>query len=326
MYKYLLFFLPFLLFADLKSHLKKAEGKSAGHSMRNIDFIYMINLDQREEKWQNSLDQLTPYGISPYRFSAVNGWQISFETLTEVGVQFAPGMEGDFWATTYRLKKEGESPIPEKKEGHCNCFHPFDGNFIWEQEVINTWGKTYFGHCMSRGSIGCCLSHCSVLQDAFDSGYETIWVMEDDIRVMRDPRIISDLIDRLDEQVGKDQWDILFTDLDIRDINGNYVPAASCARRPNFKSPNDFAKKEIISPEFRKVGARYGGHSMIIRKRGIKKLLQFFMAHHIFLPYDLEYTLPPYIQLYTVLDDVVSNFHTITDCSGPNYSKEVQER
>ncbi|MFI5334690.1 MAG: hypothetical protein ACHQT8_05960 [Chlamydiales bacterium] len=31
------------------------------------------------------------------------------------------------------------------------------------------------------------LSHLSILQDAFDSGYETIWVMEDDIEVVRNP-------------------------------------------------------------------------------------------------------------------------------------------
>lgn len=325
MYKHLIFFLPLLLFAELEFHLKKAEGKSIGHSIRNIDFIYMINLDRRPEKWKTSLDQLTPYGIYPYRFSAVNGWELTFETINEVGLLFAPGMEGDFWATTYRLKKEGEPSLPEKKEGHCSCLHPFEGNFIWEQELISTWGKTYFSHCMSRGAIGIALSHISILNDAWDSGYETIWVMEDDVQVIQDPRQISDLIDKLDTQVGK-EWDLLFTDQDIRDIHGNYIPASSCAKRPDFKSPNDFAKKEIISPQFRRIGARYGAHSMIIRRKGIKKLLQFFMAHQIFLPYDMEFTLPPDIQLYTVLEDVVSNFHTITDNPSPNYSKAVQER
>lgn len=30
------------------------------------------------------------------------------------------------------------------------------------------------------------LSHLSVLKDALDSGYETIWVMEDDIHIIQD--------------------------------------------------------------------------------------------------------------------------------------------
>lgn len=324
--KWLIFFLPFFLFGDLEPHLKKAEEKSGSHSMPGIDFIYMINLDQRPEKWKCSIDQLAPYGIHPYQFSAVNGWEIPFEAIDEVGLKFSPEMEGGFWATTYRLKEKGESSIPEVKEGHCTCFHLFEGNFIWEQERISVWGKTYFSHCMSRGAIGIALSHISILKDALDSRYETIWVMEDDIQVLGDPRVLSDLIGRLDAQVGKDGWDILFTDRDIRDIHGNPIPAAASARRPDFKSPNDFAKTEVVSPEFRKIGARYGAHSMIIRKKGVKKLLQFFMAHQIFLPYDMEYTLPPGIQLYTVLDDVVSNLHTITDNPSPNYSKEVQER
>ena len=62
------------------------------------------------------------------------------------------------------------------------------------------------------------MSHLSILQHAYDAGFETIWVMEDDIQVMRDPRVLSERIDQLDALVGKTNWDILFTDRDIRDI------------------------------------------------------------------------------------------------------------
>jgi hypothetical protein len=68
----------FLLCADLEDHLKKVDRSASiatESSLRNIDFIYMINLDQRPEKWKLSVDQLAPYGITPCRFSAVNGWR-----------------------------------------------------------------------------------------------------------------------------------------------------------------------------------------------------------------------------------------------------------
>jgi Glycosyltransferase involved in LPS biosynthesis len=284
--------------AEIENHLKKPKDKPNGCSIKNIDYIYVINLDQRPEKWQRCLSQLNSYDIHPYRFSAVNGWELSLETINDVGLKFSPEMEGGFMATSF----------------------PLDGNFAPSHELIQTFGQTYFCHCTARGTIGIALSHLSVLQDGYDSGYETIWVMEDDVDVKRDPNVLSDLIEKLDLLVGKENWDVLFTDRDIRGSYGNYVYASYAAKRPDFVTPNDLALKKDISPEFRKVGARYGAHSMIIRKSGMRKLLQFFGAHQIFLPYDLDYILPPGIQLYTVAEDIVANLPgAISDNGSPNY-------
>jgi hypothetical protein len=54
--------------SDIENHLKKIINKSLNHSMPGIDFIYMINLDQRPEKFAKSLDRLSPYGINPLDF------------------------------------------------------------------------------------------------------------------------------------------------------------------------------------------------------------------------------------------------------------------
>ncbi len=294
-------FLMASLQADLEDHLKKALNKSAVYSMRNIDFIYMINLDQRPEKMKISLDQLAPYQIYPYRFSAVNGWELTLEEINDVGLQYSPEMEGDFMATSYLL----------------------EGNFEPHHSLIKNLGQTYFCHCMARGTIGIALSHISVLQDAYDAGFETIWVMEDDISVIQDPRILSDLVERLDSQAGKGNWDILFTDGDLRDANGNYTPTYWAARRPDFAAfakTNDYAARTAISADFRQVGARYGAHSMIVRRSGMKKLLQFFKAHQIFLPYDMDYILPRGIKMFVVTEDVVSNTpKALSDNGGPFY-------
>jgi GR25 family glycosyltransferase involved in LPS biosynthesis len=292
---FVFFILSLSCWGDIEDRLKKVENKTFSARMPGIDYIYMINLDQRPEKWTASLNQLARYGISPYRFSAVNGWELSIDDINDVGVKLALEMRNGWMGT---------------------CYHTFEPS----HEIIQIPGQTYFGHCLSRGAIGIALSHISILQDAFDSGYETIWVMEDDIEVIRDPRILTDLIDRLDQAVGKDNWDILFTDRDIRNRDSYYVPTYYAGKRPDYESTNHFDERTVVTNDFIKIGARSGAHSMIIRKSGIKKLFLFFATHNIFLPYDMDFILPQGIRMYTVRDDVVSNLpHASSDNGGPNY-------
>jgi len=286
-------------FAKLEDHFKKAPGKMSIHSMRNIDFIYTINLDQRPEKFRKCTEQLHPYGIYPYRFSAVNGWELSLETINDVGVKFEKGMSGGFWGTSY-----------------------LDETFMPHHEIIQNIGQVYFCHCMGRGPIGIVLSHLSILQDALDSGYETIWVMEDDIEIVEDPRKLSDLIEQMDKKIGKNNWDILFTDRDTKNQNGEYVPCKGYARSLNFKpsNPNKFSIEKNVGSTFRYIGARYGAYSMIVRRSGIKKILQYAKTYNIFLPYDMFFYLPEGMTMYTVRNDVVSTeARAISDNGSPNY-------
>lgn len=293
------FFVMISLHADLEDRLKKIEHgpPSEEERLRNIDFIYMINLDQRPEKWHKSLEQLIPYGIVPYRFSAVNGWELDLETINDVGVVYSPEMEGGFMATSYHTLEQSH-------------------------EIIAHFGQTYFVHCMARGAIGCFLSHLSVLQDAYDRGYETIWVMEDDIEVIRDPHLVSGLIEKLDQEVGKNRWDVLFTDKDMRRADGAYIPAWSGARRPDIlpsSRVNDYTVRAFAGSDFIRIGSRYGTHSMIIRRCGMKKLLQFFKAHKMYLPYDMDMIMPYGIKLYTVAEDVVGNLPRAASDNGAPY-------
>lgn len=294
------------LIADIADHFKSCTNKSGNHQLRNIDFIYMINLDKRPDRYETSCRRLHPYGIEPYRFSAVNGWELPLEVINDVGLKFEPWMKSGIMGTYYYLDQ--------------------DGQIQHAHEIIHASGRTYFGHCVARGPIGIALSHLSILQDALDSGYETIWVMEDDIEVIRDPRTLSELIDKLDSLVGKDDWDVLFTDRDIRKRNGEYNPCYWHANRPNFTpwNPALFAQRHTVSGEFQKIGARWGAHSMILRRSGMEKILDFIKVYRIFLPYDMDYILPADmesdIRLYTVLDDVVSNqVDSISDNAGPSY-------
>jgi GR25 family glycosyltransferase involved in LPS biosynthesis len=227
------------------------------------------------------------------------------EAINDVGLNLSPEMDQGFMATTYP-----------------------DLNLEPHHELLEQIGRSYFCHCMARGTIGIALSHISILQDAYDQGYETVWVMEDDINVIKDPHLLSGLIDDLDKLVGKDNWDVLFTDRDMLRIDGSYNPCHWAARRPDITDAmrkNDYWTRTAVNKSFWKIGARYGAHSMIVRRSGIKKLLMHFKAHQIYLPYDLEFILPLGIQLYALHDDVVTNLpKAISDNGGPNYLKKQE--
>lgn len=274
-----------VLSAQLSDHFKKAEGKSEIHRIKNIDFIYLINLDQRPEKLASSLQQLHPYGIVPYRFSAVNGWELSLEAINDVGVKFSPEMKGGFMATSY-----------------------LTNNFKPTHELMQHHGQTYFVHCMARGTIGIILSHLSVLQDAYDSEYETIWVMEDDIEVKQDPRMVSELIEKLDGLVGQGNWDVLYTDRAFHHSSGSHVLGGNTGhyKRPNFELTKPASRPVKISPDFLKIPTRYSTTSMIIRRGGMLKILDFMKTHQIYLPYDLDYHWME-LRVYTTWNDVVTN-------------------
>ncbi len=291
-----------VVFSNVNDYLRKITDKTGLSRIGNIDYIYMINLDERPEKFQASASQLSPYGIFPYRFSAVNGWKLSLQDVNTLGTRYSPAMG----------------------QGHWGTFYPVDGDGEAMHEVMSVKNKVYFSHCMSRGAIGIVLSHLSILRDAYDSGYKTIWVMEDDIEVVRDPRVLSDLIVELDSIVGKSGWDILFTDPDTKANSGQYVPCAAYAWRPNIPNLKEskFTLKQDINRSFRRVGSRYGAYSMIVRRSGMRKILDFFNSRQIFLPYDMEFTLPEGIRLFTLKYDVVSTMiNASSDNGAPNYRK-----
>ncbi|MCB1118765.1 MAG: glycosyltransferase family 25 protein [Chlamydiia bacterium] len=292
------------LHGGVADHLKKATNKIPPPKMRNVDYTYVINLDKRPEKFEQCVKQLEPYGIRPYRFSAVNGWELTLAQINDLGVVLTDKMDSGKWGTYYPMDGDGK---------------------YGTHEIVSVIGRNYFSHCMSRGAIGICLSHLSVLKDALDSGYETIWVMEDDIHVLKNPHMISTLIDRLDATVGKKGWDILFTDRDTKNQKGEYVPCRGHAWRPNFTPPNPsrFAQEKRVGNLFRKIGARFGAYSMIVRRSGMQKIYNFLAHNGIFLPFDLEFYQPGDIRLYTVQNDVVSTLiNALSDNGAPRYKEK----
>jgi GR25 family glycosyltransferase involved in LPS biosynthesis len=261
-------------------------------NIQHIDCIYSINLDERPEKWERTLSELAPYGITPKRFSAINGWKLSPQKVNELLLTFLPGMQGGRWACFFSSDRE------QLKVEH---------DFLTEK----SYGRSFAADWLSPGAIGCSLSHLSVLKEAYEAGYETIWVIEDDIVVHKDPHLLSALIEKLDLLVGKEGWDILYTDTDEEEEgNGNRDEKHDLSHiwRPDA-DPSIFTllpKREKLEEPFVKIHSRTRTHSMIIRRSGMKKIIEHLNTHKIFLPYDDELSLVPNISLFNLTHNIVS--------------------
>lgn len=290
------FLLALPCFGNIENQYRKLEFKLGSSGMRNIDYIYLINLDQRPEKWQNSINQLLPYGIFPERFPGIYGWKLTPEELNEMALKFEPGM----WT------------------GRETVMHfPPDGNGTpqWIHLNDSCYGKSVFSGWTVKGTIGCSLSHLSILQDAYNAGYETIWIMEDDIRVLEDPHQLSDRVDELNSLVGSSGWDALYTDFECLSVDREKDLALQVPWmwRPDmpYRDIHFLAEHTDLNENFLKIGSRIRAHSIIYSRAGIEKILKFYRMSNNFLPYDCEIALIPDIQLYVVKKPIVS-FHEVT--------------
>lgn len=270
----------------LEQHFRKIDDKLVRSQIQNIDFIYLINLDKRPERWKSSYEQLSFYNIYPHRFPAVYGKHLSLEELKSIGLQFDPNMQSHQWVLAPST----------------------DDQLEFEFLRSSLYGRSFFSCYMNRGQIGCAFSHLSILQDAYDSAYETIWIMEDDILVNDNPHKLTQLMDKLDALTEKNGWDILYTDADEYKDQVDIDRVFWWEPRPDFPSLNksDFSKRMIVSDDFIKIGSRIKTHSMIIRRSGIKKILDHIKQHGLFFPYDHEIGFVEGIQLYMLRYPVVS--------------------
>lgn len=257
--------------------------------IKGIDEIYLINLDFRSDRLNTVQNALHEYKISASRYPAIDGHKIPIETLLDIAFQCPPELSNHRWLTTplkdgaliYTLLSKEATPIP----------------------VFSEW--------MSIGAVGCALSHLSLLKEAYELGYETIWVLEDDILILKDPKILSKLINKLDSITNK-QWDLLYTDSDDLGFENCSPESFWWMWRPDFDENITFTFRQRLNNTFIRIGSRSRTHSMIIRRSGIKKILDHFEKHRLFLPIDHEIAFAKDIILYMLSDPVVT-YNTSSD-------------
>ena len=280
----------------LEECFRKINDKIEKSEIQNIDFIYLINLDKRPERLKSSLEQLSIYNIHPYRFQAVYGIDLSIEEINSLGLTFNPHIKSRQWVLTPSSKKDLEYDFLRS----------------------SFKGKNFFSIFMNRGAIGCALSHLSILQDAYDAGYKTIWVLEDDILVNSDPHKLTELMNELDTLTGESGWDILYTDTDKFKERTDIHEEFWWRPRPDFISldKSNFSKRSKINKNFIKIASRPGTHSMVIRRSGMKKILDHIKTHRLFFPYDHEIAFAEEIQLYMLRYPFVTKMDSPSDIQG----------
>lgn len=267
---------------NIIKHFKDAPGKENFNQIDGIDFIYVINLDKRPEKWANTLFQFKKYNLKPYRFSAVNGWELSLEAVNDLGLVYRPGM----------------TPLM------ATSFVEVEKKILQNPQFMSCYDRSYFGFGTFLGHIGCTYSHLSVLYDAYESGFQTVWICEDDVILQEDPHQLPFLLKELDSIVGHSEWDLLFTDPDM------YVKTSGIPKRPNldcsavYRYSKKFTDNSLIHPHFKSVPSRYGAYSMILKRSGMVKILNYFIKEKMFHPFDVEIHMVPNLKKFGLTFDL----------------------
>jgi GR25 family glycosyltransferase involved in LPS biosynthesis len=246
----------------LVKYLQPIRTTESQSNLDGIDCIYVINLDERTERWKTIKQACDLRNINVNRISAFNGWKLSKDNQDE--------LMGPY------LVRSG---------------------------------------FLGGGRMGCLLSHVSIFKDAYEKGYNRIWILEDDAEFLGDVHQLSSLVKEL--STLDPNWDALFTDLDWRDDQGHYVVAHGIDPRPNqpLKPLSFYVEKTQINPHFFQIHERYGTHSIIWSKHGLKKALDYFTHVYLWTSIDIDLHYIPEIREYCTSKDIVTNMknHATSD-------------
>ena len=105
---------------NLKKHFIKIDKLNIS-AVKNIDLVYLINLDQRPEKLEQTMRQLSAYGIYPNRLPAIYGWTLPNEVFEDVGLKLSQGMN---WKGSIYLRQTGVQKVLHPSYGSAIFYPP----------------------------------------------------------------------------------------------------------------------------------------------------------------------------------------------------------
>jgi hypothetical protein len=214
--------------SSIESVLKKAKGKNKGadHSMAKIDFIYAIA--RKECRRYTDFDyRFFKHSICPYRFTSIKSSELSYNTMDKACVH-------------------GRNSF---KKILANRLEVHNGKNILSQEKMYDYNVGFVHKHMSLRVLASSLSHLSVVKDAYDSGYQHVWILDSGTELRGDPNILSSYVQRAEEEVG--DWTILYTDYSERDIKDNLKPVGRMYGRPDviFLEMDDYISRGLDEEE-----------------------------------------------------------------------------
>lgn len=164
-----------------------------------------------------------------------------------------------------------------------------------------------------RGAIGCFLSHVSVFLDSYERKLNCVWICEDDIDFIENPHQMPDLLKKLTE-IDPD-WDVLYTDPDTRipecyHWKETVLPNMQSDFRPDqVHLPMEYyLTKHVIDENFTRIGQRFGLYSYFVSKKGIQKLVHYFLHVFIWTEIDRDIHYVPDIREYALNKNVISHW------------------
>ncbi len=201
---------------------------------------------------------------------------------------------------------------------HAQRLSACDGERL-SLETIKTLIGPYSNSSLLKrhpGAVGCIISHISVLYDAFIRGFKVIWVLEDDVEILENPKQLNVLMKQLNAQ--DPSWAIFYTDPDFRRNEHQCIfPLIKQAFRPGQVSWECDRKERripLIEGVIDRVYYRWGTHSMIISAEGIHKMIDHFLHSHLYTPIDIDmHTIAEMRQYCSVVPIVTNGFRFTTD-------------
>lgn len=196
-------------------------------------------------------------------------------------------------------------PIFEKMNMKVNRMSAVIGNLLSNEDKDAMSGK--YPVSLSGAEIGCLLSHLSIINDAHERDFNIIWICEDDIEFVEDVSIIPKIIENL--TAIDPNWDILYTDSNCRNPDDGYYYPISVDPRPDQVTPSfDFMNKRTsIDADLMRIRIRYGTTSMIISRKGIEKILNYFTHVYLWCPIDHDIHYIPRLKEYALKRDAITN-------------------
>lgn len=160
---------------------------------------------------------------------------------------------------------------------------------------------------LKGGALGCLLSHISIYKDAYDRGFKTIWIMEDDVDFLGDVREITSylsVLSRVDPG-----WDVFYTDVDCRNDQGSYFMSVNEKGRPDqqISPPWYYCLRVLACNGIMRVFGRYGTTSMLISSSGLEKLMNYFSHVYVYPSLDHDIHFIPGLKQYIPGKEIVTN-------------------
>lgn len=188
-----------------------------------------------------------------------------------------------------------------------NRFPAINGWKIPQDQLNIFWQEQGFpadNHPMPPGKLGCILSHLSIIQDGFDRGFNHIWILQDDIEVLRDVTEIDSYIEQITEL--DPEWGLLFTDLNMREYVTPFKPWQASMRK-TIHSSDWYKERPNLSETFQEIRMRVGFHSVILSRKGMELILNYFKHIQLVTSFDIDVHCIPNLHKYGLRNPLVSN-------------------